>query len=126
MSDELEKLYRENPHLRGKSKAELERQKGAHEAVLYHIQREERRIEAKALVDRLNAAQAQIMEGLKLLNDHGFLADEVKAAHSTKEGTFAPHLKYKAIDAERVLNKLDAEKTEAKQVKTRKPRVKKI
>lgn len=119
MNPELEKLYTEFPHLRGKSKAEIKRQTEANNKAMFFLDREERRAEAEKLAEQINAAMASVVDGLRLLEQHGFLNDEIRQAHTSSAGIFTPHLKYKNVDADRILNKQSAETVMSSPKKTR-------
>ena len=104
--------------LRGKSLAQLQAEVDFRLAVIAEKKREERMKEMEALVGKLNAAQDKAIEVLNLLNEHGLLADVVVQAYTTVGGSFAPHLKHRHVDADRLLSRTES----SDKPKTRRPR----
>jgi hypothetical protein len=120
---EVKDVSKLRPELLNMSTAELQRQLAELEMALYEKKQEERRKHVTALVDRINAVQSSIIEGMKLLEEYGLLSDEVKSAYTGSGGTFAPHLKHKPVDADRMLGRIAAMEGDEKPKRKRRTKV---
>lgn len=100
---DVEKL---RPELKGVSDAELERRMTELLMEKERRQQEARRAQVEGIVNDANAHMQAIVAGLRYLEEHGLLAEEVKAAFTNSAGVFTPHLKFKATDADRVLARM--------------------
>lgn len=100
---EIDDPYKVDPTLKDKSSKQLEHEITLRQMALEERKREEKKKELEALVNKLNAAQETFLEAMRTLDEHGLLPDAVKAAYTTTGGVFAPHLKHRAVDAERLL-----------------------
>lgn len=112
--------FQVDPSLRGKSKAQLKHERNLRDMAIAHMEREEKKAELEDEVREINEAQEAIVNGLKVLEKNKLIPEQIREAHSTAGGVFAPHLKYKAIDAERLLgHKQLIENPKQKQKRTR-------
>lgn len=119
--DDIQKL---RPELLDKSTAELERQMTELQMALDHKKAEAERKEVAALVDEVNSVQEAVSKGLAFLHENRLLAESVISAYTTAGGSFAPHLKHRPVDADRMLSikaQIKAE-AEGKTVKKRRAR----
>lgn len=114
---EITDPYRVDPTLRDKSAKQLEHEITLRQMALEERKREERKKELEALVNKLNAAQDTFLDAMRILDDNGLLPDAVKSAYTTVGGVFAPHLRHRAIDADRLLTRQE------KADKPKRPRV---
>lgn len=122
--DDIQKL---RPELLDKSTAELERQMTELQMALDHKKAEAERKELASLVDEINKAHDAVLNGLNFLHEHKVLAQAVADAYTTVSGQFAPHLKHRPIDADRLLaiRAKDNAEAEGKTVKKRRARAQK-
>ena len=104
---EITDPYRADPSLRDKSLKQLEQEITLRQMAIDDRRREERKASLDKLVTEINAAQDAVVTGLKFLDTNNMLNEQVKQAFTTTQGTFAPHLKFKAIDAERLLGRME-------------------
>lgn len=118
---EITDPYKADPSLKDKSLNQLEAEITLRQMAIDMRRREERKAKLDQLVNDINAAQEAIVNGLRLLDENNMLNEQIKTAHMTAGGVFAPHLKYKAIDAERLLGRMEAIEN-PKQKRTRKPK----
>lgn len=100
---DVEKL---RPELLTKSPAELQRMATEIQMAIDHQAQEARRKEVASIVKEANAHIENIVAGLRYLESHSLLSDEMKTAHSSTAGVFTPHLRYKQVDADRVLARM--------------------
>lgn len=100
---DVEKL---RPELLTKSPAELQRMATEIQMAIEHQSQEARRKEVSSIVAEANTHIEAIVAGLRFLEKHNLLSDDVKAAHTSSSGVFTPHLRYKAVDADRVLARM--------------------
>lgn len=100
---DVEKL---RPDLLTKSPAELQRMATEIQMAIEHQAQEARRKEVTAIVTEANAHIEAIVAGLRFLEKHNLLSEDVKAAHTSAAGVFTPHLRYKSVDADRVLARM--------------------
>lgn len=83
------------PDLLDKSQAELERQITELQMALIHKQEEGARKEREAKLSEAGVKMDAVVDGLRWLNDNGFLSEKVKAMFTTSGGAFAAHLFFK-------------------------------
>lgn len=102
---EITDPYKVDPTLKDKSSKQLEHEITLRQMALDERKREEKKRDLEALVAKLNNAQDAFLDAMKTLDEHGLIPDAVKAAYTTTGGVFAPHLKHRAVDAERLLVK---------------------
>lgn len=100
---DVEKL---RPELKGVSDAELERRMTELLMEKERREQEARKAKVEHIVTKANEHMQNIVAGLRFLEEHGLLGDEVKAAHTSSSGVFTPHLRYKSVDADRVLARM--------------------
>lgn len=121
---EITDPYKFDPSLKDKSLKQLEVEVGFRLAVIEERKKELARKEVEALVSEVNAAHDAMVKSANFLNEQGVLADAVIAAYMTSGGSFAPHLKHRHVDADRLLSIRSSAQAEAdgKPKKTRQPR----
>lgn len=100
---DVEKL---RPELKAVSDAELERRMAELLMEKERREQEAKRAKVEHIVTKANEHMQAIVAGLRFLEEHGLLGDEVKAAHTSSSGVFTPHLRYKNVDADRVLARM--------------------
>lgn len=124
MADKVEITdpYKVDPTLKDKSSKQLEHEIAIRQMALEERRREERRKELEALVNKLNKAQEAYIEAMRELEENGLLPDAVKAAYTTAGGVFAPHLKHRAIDADRLIARNDKAEKPKRPRAPRKPK----
>lgn len=100
---DVEKL---RPEFKGMSDAELERRMT--ELVMEKERREleARKAKVEGIVKQANDHMAAIVSAVTFLNEHNLLNEDVKQVYTSGSGVFAPHLKHKAVDADRVLARM--------------------
>lgn len=123
--DDIQKL---RPELLDKSTAELERQMTELKMALDFKAAEAARKEIADLVAKVNEKQAAFLESMAFLHEHKLLPTETIAAYTTAGGSFAPHLRHRPVDADRMLAikaqiKADAEGKTVKKRRVRAPKV---
>lgn len=94
------------PELKGVSDAELERRMTELLMEKERRQQEARRAQVEGIVNEANTHMLAIVAGLRYLEEHGLLGEEIKAAFTSSAGVFTPHLKFKPTDADRVLARM--------------------
>lgn len=90
--DDITKL---RPELLDKSDAELERLETEIKMARQYKAEEGARKEREAKLAEAGARMETVVDGLRWLNDNGFLSDKVKAMYTTAGGVFAAHLFFK-------------------------------
>lgn len=97
---DVEKL---RPELKSLSDNELERRMT--ELLMEKERRDQatKRAEVEGIVKQANDHMTAIVSGLRFLEENGLLGEEVKASFTNTAGIFTPHLKFKSVDADRVL-----------------------
>ena len=100
---DVEKL---RPELKGVSDAELERRMTELRMEMERREQEAKKAKVQHIVEKANEHMQAIVAGLRFLEENGLLSDDVKAAHTSTAGVFTPHLRYKAVDADRVLARM--------------------
>lgn len=101
---DVEKL---RPELKSMSDNEIERRMAE-----LLMEKERREHEAKLaqvghIVVKANEHITNIIAGLRYLEENKLLGDEAKAAFTSSAGVFTPHLRFKQVDADRVLARMD-------------------
>lgn len=116
--------YKFDPNLKDKSDEQLQNEIDFRQLVLDERKREQARKEVEALVDEVNAAHDAMVKSANFLNEQGVLAEAVIAAYMTSGGSFAPHLRHRHVDADKLLAIRSAAQaeTDGKPKKTRGPR----
>lgn len=99
----IDNIKQLRPELLDKSDAELERLETEIKMARQHKADEAARKEIESLVAQVNAAQDTILKSLNFLYEQGVLAEAVAATYTTVGGSFAPHLKHRHVDADRLL-----------------------
>lgn len=100
---DVEKL---RPELKSVSDAELERRMTELRMEMERREQEAKRAKVEHVVSKANEHMQNIIAGLRFLDEHGLLSEDVKAAHTSAAGVFTPHLRYKQVDADRVLARM--------------------
>lgn len=100
---DVEKL---RPELKSVSDAELERRMTELLMEKERREQEAKRAKVEHIVKQANDHMAAIIAGLRFLEEHSLLGEEVRAAFTSGAGVFMPHLKFKATDADRVLARM--------------------
>jgi len=110
--------------LKAKSKAQLQREIDERTMMLDDIKKEEARKEIAALVIEVNDAQDAFLKSMLFLNEHKLVPEATILAYTTEGGSFAPHLRHRHVDADRMLRIKAAAAAEAgdKVKKTRQAR----
>lgn len=101
--NDIEKL---RPELKGVSDAELERRMTELLMEKERRELEARKAKVEGIVKQANDHMAAIVSGLRFLEEHNLLSDDVKASFTSTAGVFTPHLKFKSTDADRVLARM--------------------
>ena len=101
--NDIEKL---RPELKGVSDAELERRMAELLMEKERRELEARKAKVEGIVKQANDHMAAIVSGLRFLEEHNLLSDDVKASFTSAAGVFTPHLKFKSTDADRVLARM--------------------
>lgn len=83
------------PELLDKSQAELERQMAELQMAIAYKAEEGARKEREAKLSEAGVKMDAVVDGLRWLNDNGFLSEKVKAMFTTSGGAFAAHLFFK-------------------------------
>lgn len=99
----IEDIQKLRPELLDKSDAELERLETEIRMARQHKADEAARKEIESLVAQVNAAQDTILKSLNFLFEQGVLSEVVAQAYTTAGGSFAPHLRHRHVDADRLL-----------------------
>ncbi len=89
--------------LKDKSLEQLENEVKFRLAVIEERKREQERKEIEALVLEVNAAHETVSKGLMFLFKQNALHEAIVAAYTTAGGSFAPHFKHNAIDADKLI-----------------------
>lgn len=100
---EITDPYKVDPSLKEKSLKQLQHEITLRQMALDLMELEERKAAREAEVAEINAAHEAIVNGLKVLDKYDQVPEDIRSAYTTSGGTFAPHLKHKAIDATRLL-----------------------
>ena len=100
---DVEKL---RPELKGVSDAELERRMTELLMEKERRELEARKAKVEGIVKQANDHMVAIVSGLRFLEEHNLLSDDVKASFTSTAGVFTPHLKFKSTDADRVLARM--------------------
>lgn len=100
---DVEKL---RPELKGVSDAELERRMTELLMEKERRELEARKAKVEGIVKQANDHMAAIVSAVTFLNEHNLLNEDVKQVYTSGSGVFAPHLKHKAVDADRVLARM--------------------
>jgi hypothetical protein len=116
---EVNDIRKLRPELLEKSAAELERMVTEIQMAQEHLRHEARKKEVEQRVNTINDAIETFNRAATTLNEMGFLNADVRAVLTTASGSFAPHLKHKAVDAERVLGRMVELDGDAKPKRTR-------
>lgn len=101
--NDIEKL---RPELKGVSDAELERRMTELRMEKERREQEARKAKVEGTVTRANELMQIIVSAFNELNDLNVLTDEQKAPYTSAAGVFAPHLRFKALTADRVLARM--------------------
>lgn len=129
MADKVEITdpYKFDPGLKDKSLKQLQIEIDFRLAVIEEKKREQERKDVESLVAQVNEAQDGILKSLNFLYEQSVLPEAIVTAYTTVGGSFAPHLKHRHVDADRLLairaaKKAEAEGKPAKVKRTRKPK----
>jgi len=117
----IDNIKQLRPELLDKSDAELERLETEIRMARQHKADEAARKEIESLVSQVNAAQDTILKSLNFLYEQKVLPEGVTAAYTTAGGSFAPHLRHRHVDADRLLA-IRASLDDTKPKKTRQAR----
>lgn len=101
--NDIEKL---RPELKGVSDAELERRMTELLMEKERREQEARKAKVEHIVTKANEHMQNIIAAVNFLNEHGLLNEDVKQVYTSGSGVFAPHLKHKSVDADRVLARM--------------------
>ena len=101
--NDIEKL---RPELKAVSDAELERRMTELLMEKERRELEARKAKVEGIVKQANDHMTAIVAGLRFLEEHSLLSDDVKASFTSTAGVFTPHLKFKSTDADRVLSRM--------------------
>lgn len=98
--------YKVDPSLKGKSKKQLEMERNLRDMAIQILDKEEKRAEVEGTVTRANELMQTVVSAFNELNELNVLTDEQKAPYTSAAGVFAPHLRFKALTADRVLARM--------------------
>lgn len=98
--------YKVDPSLKGKSKKQLEMERDLRNMAIGVLEEEEKRAAVEGTVTRANELMQTIVSAFNELNELNVLTDEQKAPYTSASGVFAPHLRFKALTADRVLARM--------------------
>lgn len=87
------------PELLDKSQAELERQMAELQMAIAWKAEEGARKEREAKIAEAGVKIDAVLDGLRWLNDNGFLGEKVVAAFTNAKGVFTPHLSFRKPNA---------------------------
>ena len=94
------------PELKDVSDNELERRMTELLMEKERRDQEARKAKVEHIVTKANEHMQNIVAGLRFLEEHNLLGDDVKASFTSTAGVFTPHLKFKSTDADRVLARM--------------------
>lgn len=94
------------PELKDVSDNELERRMTELLMEKKRREQEARKAQVEHIVTKANEHMQAIVAGLRFLEEHSLLGEEVKSALTSAAGVFTPHLKFKSVDADRVLARM--------------------
>jgi len=94
------------PELKDVSDNELERRMTELRMEKERREQEARKAQVEHIVTKANEHMQNIVAGLRFLEEHNLLCDDVKASFTSAAGVFTPHLKFKSTDADRVLARM--------------------
>jgi len=114
---DVEKL---RPELKAVSDAELERRMAELLMEMQRREQEARKAQVEHIVTKANEHMQNIIAAVNFLNEHHLLNDDVKQVYTSASGVFAPHLKHKSIDADRVLSRMGETPKKARRKKAEK------
>ena len=115
--NDIEKL---RPELKGVSDAELERRMTELLMEKERRDQEAKRAQVEHIVAKANEHMQNIIAAVNFLNEHSLLNEDVKQVYTSGSGVFAPHLKHKSIDADRVLSRMGETPKKARRKKAEK------
>ena len=94
------------PELKDVSDNELERRMTELLMEKERRDQEARKAKVEHIVTKANEHMQNIIAAVNFLNEHSLLNEDVKQVYTSGSGVFAPHLKHKSVDADRVLSRM--------------------